>query len=206
MEKELLNLDLQMFAENEADSSENTGSQDESSTAFNEQQQEKVNRLIAQAKSKAKDEAEADKQRAIEEAVKEAVEKEREIAKLNGKELEEYKQKEAEKKYQAEIAKRDEELEQLKRENLKRTIRDEAYNKLSELKLPNIPESIQLLESDSLEEMAEKADLLASYTTHIKNMYAKSNPPLGSGGLTTGDRQSPADIFRNANILNKKEK
>lgn len=202
MEKEL---DLQTFADKEVDSSENTGNQDESSTAFNEQQQEKVNRLIAQAKSKAKDEAEADKQKAIEEAVKKAIEKEREIAKLNGKELEEYKQKEAEKKYQSQIEERDREIEQLRRDNLMRTIRDESYKKLAELNLPNTEEAIRLVEADSLEEMAEKATALSAYVASIKSAYAQSTPPRVSGGIgKSSDVQTRADIFNRANILNKK--
>ncbi|WP_311431799.1 hypothetical protein [Facklamia hominis] len=179
--KDKLKLDLQMFAD-KVEPSENTG-KEEDSAEFTPEQQEKINRLIAQAKSKAKDEAKTDNQQAIEDAVAEAIEKEREVAKLKGKELEEYKQKEAEKKYQAEIEKRDRELEELRKKDLLRTIRDEAHAKLAEFKLPDTEESIALLEADTLDEMAEKADLLAKYTSVIKNSYARSQAPLASGGL-----------------------
>ena len=195
--KDKLKLDLQLFAD-KVEPSENTG-KDEESAEFTPEQQEKINRLIAQAKSKAKDEAKSDNQQAIDDAVAKALEKEREVAKLKGKELEEYKQKEAEKKYQAEIEKRDRELEELRRKDLIRTIRDEARAKLVVFKLPDTEESIALLEADTLDEMAEKAELLAKYTASIKNSYARSDAPLtGGGNLSNNNLDQGLSIFDNA--------
>ena len=128
------------------------------------------------------------------------------IAQLNGKELEEYKQKEQQKKYEDEIAKRDAELEKLRQENLQRTIRDEAHTKLTELNINITPETISLVEGTTLDEMAEKAELLAKYTTVIKNQFASSKAPIGSGGMGgLSNPTTPSSIFREANILNKKK-
>lgn len=201
----MLDLDLQLFADESADA----GAVEESAESGAHKDDEKqvsvgeMKRRLGNQAKKHEEEIEELKL-SIEKQINEAVKKEREIAKLNGKELEEFKQKEAEKRYQAQIEERDKELEALRKENLMRTIRDEAYNKVAELKLPNIAETIQLLEADSLDQMADKAELLANYTTHIKNIYAKSNPPLGSGGMGSKPQQTPAEIFRNANIINKR--
>lgn len=61
-----------------------TAEESSGSVEFTQEQQEHVNRLVAQAKSKAKDEAKKDR----EEAIKEALAKEKDYAKLSEKERE----------------------------------------------------------------------------------------------------------------------
>lgn len=140
-----------------------------------------MKRRIEQEQKKAQEQIEAMNQ-TLEQRIAEEVAKAQELAKLNGKELEEYKQKEQQKKYEDEIAKRDAELEQLRQENLQRTIRDEANTKLAELNVTITPETISLVAGQSLDEMAEKAELLARYTAAIKNQFAGSDAPLSGGG------------------------
>lgn len=140
-----------------------------------------MKRRIEQEQKKAQEQIEAMNQ-TLEQRIAEEVAKAQELSKLNGKELEDYKQKEQQKKYEDEIAKRDAELEQLRQENLQRTIRDEAHTKLTELNVTITPETISLVAGQSLDEMAEKAELLAKYTTAIKNQFAGSDAPLGGGG------------------------
>lgn len=91
--KEMLKLNLQMFAEESTESTESgtDEAQNESETIeFSEEQQDKVNQLVAQAKSKAKAEAEklwAKKQEeAIDNAVKKALEKEKSYSDLTEEE------------------------------------------------------------------------------------------------------------------------
>ena len=130
----MLDLNLQMFAEDvevESEGVESGGHHKDDSKQVTVGEMKR--RLGNQAK-KYEEDIEAIKA-SVESQITEAIEREREIAKLNGKELEAYKQKEAEKKYQSEIDKRDKELEALRAENLQRTIRDEAQKKLETLKI-----------------------------------------------------------------------
>ena len=82
-----------------------------------------MKRRIEAERTKAQEQIE-ELNKSMEQRIAEEVKKAQEVAQLNGKELEEYKQKEQQKKYEDEIAKRDAELEKLRQENLQRTIRD----------------------------------------------------------------------------------
>lgn len=70
--------------EKEQQQEASTAEESSGSVEFTQEQQEHVNRLVAQAKSKAKDEAKKDR----EEAIKEALAKEKDYAKLSEKERE----------------------------------------------------------------------------------------------------------------------
>lgn len=92
--KDKLKLDLQMFAD-KVEPSENTGndsghgnSENANVVDFDEQQQEHINRLVAQAKSKAKAEAEKQYEKDVQKAVEEALAKEKDYAKLSEKDRE----------------------------------------------------------------------------------------------------------------------
>ena len=156
-----------------------------------------MKRRIEAERTKAQEQIEELNQ-SMEQRIAEEVKKAQEVAQLNGKELEEYKQKEQQKKYEDEIAKRDAELEKLRQENLQRTIRDEAHTKLTELNINITPETISLVEGNTLDEMAEKAELLAKYTTVIKNQFAGSDAPMSSGGSAKGvSNDTTFDMLRN---------
>ena len=156
-----------------------------------------MKRRIEAERTKAQEQIE-ELNKSMEQRIAEEVKKAQEVAQLNGKELEEYKQKEQQKKYEDEIAKRDAELEKLRQENLQRTIRDEAHTKLTELNINITPETISLVEGNTLDEMAEKAELLAKYTTAIKNHFAGSDAPISSGGSAKGvSNDTTFDMLRN---------
>ena len=140
-----------------------------------------MKRRIEAERTKAQEQIE-ELEKSMDQRIAEEVKKAQEIAQLNGKELEEYKLKEEQKKHDDEMAKKDAELKELRQESLQRAIRDEAHTKLTELNINITPETISLVAGQSLDEMAEKAELLAKYTTAIKNQFAGSDAPLSGGG------------------------
>lgn len=119
------------------------------------------------------------------EAIQVAIKRAQEEAKLSGKELEEYKQREAERKHQAEIDERDAKINELLKAQNQREIKDEAINKLSELNIPVNENTLALVNADALEGMAEKAEQLAKIISTVKSDYAGSTPPNTSGGGAT---------------------
>lgn len=80
-----------------------------------------------------------------EESIKAAVEKAQEEARLSGKELAEYQEKERQRKYQEELDKRDEQIAELTRKERQREIKDESIKKLNELNIDVNSESLDLI-------------------------------------------------------------
>ena len=94
MNRKMLKLNLQLFA-SEGPELENTGTDPEptnddstNEVEFDDKQTEHINRLIAQAKSKAKAEAEKQYEKDVQKAVEDALAKEKDYAKLSGKDRE----------------------------------------------------------------------------------------------------------------------
>jgi len=136
-----------------------------------------------------------------EKQIQEAVEKAQKEAQLSGKELEEYRQKEAERKHQEELKKRDEQIQEYQQKEKQREIRDESINKLDELGLTVNEDSLELVNADSLDDMASKADKLANLLKAQRNKNAQTDPPIGSGGNNkTNDTKSGLSALDDAKI------
>lgn len=99
LKKNLLKLNLQNFSENPGKEPENEPGDDPDKTEgkeprgdgdakFTQEQQDQINRLIAQAKSKAKSEAEKNQEKIIEERIKTALKEEKDYAKMSEDEKE----------------------------------------------------------------------------------------------------------------------
>ena len=151
---------------------------------------EEVNRLIAQAKSKAKDEAKKEFDASVEERIKEAVEEAQKKASMSTKELEEYRKQEAEREKQNLLDK----IAQLEKDQTIRELRDEAYRTLSERKLPNNPDVLNLVVKDTAEATLSTIDTLATIINEIKNEFASTTAPITSGGVGTNCTET--DIFK----------
>lgn len=151
--------------------------------------QEEVNRLIAQAKSKAKDEAKKEMEITFDERVKQAVEEAEKQAGMTSKELQKYKEQQAEQEKEKLLK----QIEDLKRENTKRELRDEAIKTLSDRKLPVNDRVLNFVVKDTAEDTLSAIDDMAEIIVSIKNEYASSEPPIASGGV--GNEQDDRTMF-----------
>ena len=135
-----------------------------------------------------------------EDAIQKAYEKAQAEAKMSADELAEYKQKEAERKHQEEIEKRDKQIAELTKVQRQREIKDESINKLSELNIAVNDRTLSLVSAESLDVMAERAEMLATVISEVKNEYAGSEPPRTSGGSVTKAHDDPLDILDKAKL------
>lgn len=152
--------------------------------------QEEVNRLIAQAKSKAKDEAKKEFDASVEERIKQAVEEAEKRSKMSAKELEELRQKDI----QRQIEERDARIAELELENTRRELKDGAIEILSERKLPVNERVLKLVVKDTGEETETAITDLAEIIKEIKNEFASTTAPITSGGVGTNGKET--DIFK----------
>lgn len=120
-------------------------------------------------------------QREQDEKIQAAIEAYEEKSKLSADELAEYKQKEAEEKYQKELEAKQKEIEELTRINQQRQIKDESVSKLNELNIPVNETTLSLVDAESLEGMAERAALLAQFSSTLKNELGASTQPIVGG-------------------------
>lgn len=189
MKKKMLDLDLQLFADGEVEEPENTGNDGES-TEFTAEQQEKINRLIAQAKSKAKDEAKADNQKAIEEAVAAAIEKERSYAEMSEKE-----------KKDARLSEREQELAEREAAIAKKELQAEVKADVQDKGLP--VELVDLLtQSDDKELILESVNAIKkivdeAITEGIKANARQVTPTEPTREYGTGGNVSSIAEFAN---------
>ena len=110
-----------------------------------------------------------------------AIEAYEEKSKLSADELAEYKQKESEEKYQKELEAKQKEIEELTRINQQRQIKDESVSKLNELNIPVNETTLSLVDAESLEGMAERAALLAQFSSTLKNELGAATQPIVGG-------------------------
>ena len=136
----------------------------------------------------------------IEQKIAEAVEKAEKEANLSGKELDEYRKQEAERKEQELKDK----IAKLELEATRRELKDEAINTLSEKKLPVNEKVLKLVVKDTAEATLSAIDDIASIISDVVSEYSATDAPLASGGVAK-PTNSPGEIFRNANILNKQK-
>ena len=190
--KDLLKMDLQMFAEpdvTEGETEETVDTPEDEPTV----KVAEMKRRLEKEQEKFKQEIEDIKNKQAE-AVKEAYERAQAEAKMSADELQEYKKKEADRKYQEEKEAYEKQIAELTKEKKQREIRDESINKLNELNLSVNDESLTLVSADSLEGMAEKAEKLAKFLNNEKNKLATSGAPtIGGGSKSKTQNKNPLD-------------
>ena len=205
-----MKFNLQYFAENggEPTNTSNVDTTPDETTPPAEETltQEEVNRLIAQSKSKAKTQAEKEYQKQMDELKAQYESQLNEVkSKLGDKDREAFDLQTA----KAEIAKLqkalDEERNQkatLSEQITKATLKDKAIGLLSERKLPTNEAMLEMVVKDNAEDTVKAIEAMTTLLSEQRKASAISTPPITSGGLG-GETQTPTEIFRNANILNK---
>lgn len=131
-------------------------------------------------------------------AIAQALEKYKAESELTGKELEAYRQKEAE----AEKQKMLDEIDQLKKDKVKRELTDEAIKSLSSRKLPVNDKVLSFVVKDTADDTLQAIADFESIISEIKAEYTQSEPPKMSssfGGEST--TKSRGDIFRGSRII-----
>ena len=185
---------------------ETTASEVETETEQQTLTQEEVNRLIAQNKSKAKAQAEKEYQKRMDELEAQYKSQLNEVkSKLGDKDREAFDLQTA----KAEIAKLQQALDEernqkatLSEQVTKATLKDKAIGLLSERKLPTNEAMLEMVVKDNAEDTVKAIEAMTTLLSEQRKASAISTPPITSGGLS-GETQTPTEIFRNANILNK---
>lgn len=136
-------------------------------------------------------------EQATKQAIKEALEKYKTESELSGKDLEEYRKKEAE----AEKQKLLDEIDQLKKENTRRELTDEAIKSLSSRQLPVNDKVLGFVVKDNADATLQAIADFESIVSAIKAEYTQSEPPKTSSSFGGSGTQSPGDIFRGSRII-----
>lgn len=131
------------------------------------------------------------------EAIEKALEKYKAESELSGKELEAYRQKEAE----AEKQKMLDEIDQLKKDKVKRELTDEAIKSLSSRKLPVSDKVLSFVVKETAEATLEAISDFEGIISAIKAEYTQSEPPGVSSSFGGANPQSHGDIFRGSRII-----
>lgn len=130
-------------------------------------------------------------------AIAQALEKYKAESELTGKELEAYRQKEAE----AEKQKMLDEIDQLKKDKVKRELTDEAIKSLSSRKLPVNDKVLSFVVKDTADDTLQAISDFESIISEIKAEYTQSEPPKMSSSFGGESTKSHGDIFRGSRII-----
>lgn len=130
-------------------------------------------------------------------AIAQALEKYKAESELTGKELEAYRQKEAE----AEKQKMLDEIDQLKKDKVKRELTDEAIKSLSSRKLPVNDKVLSFVVKDTADDTLQAIADFESIISEIKAEYTQSEPPKMSSSFGGESTKSRGDIFRGSRII-----
>ncbi|HFI0501917.1 TPA: DUF4355 domain-containing protein [Streptococcus suis] len=130
-------------------------------------------------------------------AIAQALEKYKAESELTGKELEAYRQKEAE----AEKQKMLDEIDQLKKDKVKRELTDEAIKSLSSRKLPVNDKVLSFVVKDTADDTLQAISDFESIISEIKAEYTQSEPPKMSSSFGGESTKSRGDIFRGSRII-----
>lgn len=200
MNKRLLPMHLQFFAENDDEKKGDSPEGSENSAEENEKDEPIVK--VAEMKRRIEKEQEKYEEKikelnqSIEERINTAVEKAQKEATLTGKELQEYKEQEAQRK----IDEANAEIERLKKENVKRDLRDQAIKTLSEKELPVTDKVLNFVVKDTAEDTLSAIDDISELLKEQKNKYAQTEPPVTSGGFNAKPEGSVGSILDKAKI------
>lgn len=194
-DKEMLKLNLQLFAE-DTEGNPEAGNDDDKQEESKDKTltQEEVNRLIAIAKSKAKEEAKKE-QNAEFDTLKAELEELRKNS-MTTSQLKEYEEEERKRKDAA----KDKELAELKAQLNQRDMKDKAIATLSEKGLPVNEKTLSIVVKDTAEETLSMIDVVAELLTDQKRESAKTPPPIGSGGMGQSESVSNDNLFKKARI------
>lgn len=157
--------------------------------------QEEVNRLIAQAKSKAKDEAkkelESETAKKAEELANQKLADEKAKQELNSEQLEEY--------YKSQLEQKENEFNQrlaaYEAKETKRELTDLSIRVLGEKSLPVNDKVLGFVVKDNEANTRQAIDDLAKIISEEKNILATSTEPNVGGGISRQDNRTLFDIF-----------
>ena len=130
-------------------------------------------------------------------AIAKALEKYKAESELSGKELEEYRRKEAEAEKQALL----DEIADLKKEQTKRELTDEAIKTLSGRKLPVNDKVLSFVVKDTADSTLQAIADFENIISEIKAEYTQSEPPAVSSSFGGSSSKSQGDIFRDSRII-----
>lgn len=130
-------------------------------------------------------------------AIEKAIEKYKAETELTGKELEAYRQKEAE----AEKQKMLDEINQLKKDKVKRELTDEAIKSLSSRKLPVNDKVLSFVVKETADDTLNAISDFESIISAIKAEFTQSEPPRVSSSFGGSSTKSHGDIFRDSRII-----
>ena len=178
----MMKLNLQYFSEPDLED-DKTEQEDDSKGSNQDEQVVKIAEMKRRLSQKDEDYQEQIEklQQEQDNKIQAAIEAYEEKSKLSADELAEYKQKESEEKYQKELEAKQKEIEELTRINQQRQIKDESVSKLNELNIPVNETTLSLVDAESLEGMAERAALLAQFSSTLKNELGAATQPIVGG-------------------------
>lgn len=136
-------------------------------------------------------------ERKTQEAIEKALEQYKAENELSGKELEEYRRQVAEAEKQALL----DEIADLKKEQTKRELTDEAIKTLSGRKLPVNDKVLSFVVKDSADDTLKAIADFESIISEIKAEYTQSEPPAVSSSFGGSSSKSQGDIFRDSRII-----
>lgn len=136
-------------------------------------------------------------ERKTQEAIEKALEQYKAENELSGKELEEYRRQVAEAEKQALL----DEIADLKKEQTKRELTDEAIKTLSGRKLPVNDKVLSFVVKDTADGTLQAIADFESIISEIKAEYTQSEPPAVSSSFGGSSSKSQGDIFRDSRII-----
>lgn len=212
MDKELLKMNLQFFAEPGDNPDDNPGDGEppaDDKKPVDTISKEDAEKLIAQNKSKAKEEARKELESEYNEKLRNAVQEAVKKSKLSEDELETYEQAEERRKLQKErddLASTKESLQQrvneLEAQINKQSLQENATKTLTEKGIAPSERNLKLVlrGAETADDVLEAIDLLADTLSEEKNVLAQSQPPKSSGGFQNKKQDSVTSILDNAKI------
>ena len=136
-------------------------------------------------------------ERKTQEAIEKALEQYKAENELSGKELEEYRRQVAEAEKQVLL----DEIADLKKEQTKRELTDEAIKTLSGRKLPVNDKVLSFVVKDTADGTLQAIADFESIISEIKAEYTQSEPPAVSSSFGGSSSKSQGDIFRDSRII-----
>lgn len=197
-------MNLQLFAEDDTSDKDTNLGDDDKSKEDNEKTltQEEVNKLIAQNKAKAKEEAKKALEKEYEGKLQEEIDKAIEKSKLTKDERESYEEKEARLKLEKEAETLLKENEELKAKITMQELKEKATATLKEKGVDPSEHNLKLVLRSDADSTLEAIDLLANSLAEQKKVLSQSGPPKTSGGFSTSVEDNDFNILDEGKITN----